>query len=57
MRMQNQAKLSAGAHRGHMANEQASVLICDSYARCSLRAAAIWGGYFAPREQSPQIFG
>jgi len=37
--------------------EQVPALICDSYARCILSAAAIWGGYFAHREIAPQIFG
>jgi len=29
------------------AHEQTPALICDSSARRILRAAAIWGGYFA----------
>jgi len=33
--------------------EQVPALICYSYARCSLRAAAIWGGDFAHKEQNP----
>ena len=31
--------------------EQVSAIICDSYARCSLRAAAIWGGNVAHTDQ------
>jgi len=32
------------------AYEQVPALICDSYARCTLCAAAILGGYFAHKE-------
>jgi len=55
MSMQNQAKLAAGGHRGHMAKvkhfskayEQVPALICDSYVHRSLRTATLWGGGFA----------
>ena len=44
MRMQNHAKLAAGAHQGHMAKpEQVPALVCDTCARRILCAAAIWG--------------
>jgi len=56
MRLQNEAKLAAGAHRGHVcfgkAYEQVPALICDSYACRILRAAAFWGGYFANRKKN-----
>jgi len=59
MRMQNQAKLAAGAHQRHKAYEQVPALICDSYARRILCAAAIWGGYFAHRKHNslPKYLG
>jgi len=69
MRMQNQATLAAGAHRGRMAKqsifalpcaleEQVPALICNSSARRILCAAAIWGGYLVHRSnEPPQIFG
>jgi len=41
------------------AYEQVPALICDTYARCILRAATIWGGKFALYEQNnpPKCFG
>jgi len=53
MRMQNQAKLAAGAHRGRKAYEPVPALICDSYARLSLRAAAILGVYLGVENIRP----
>ena len=54
--MRNEAKLAAGANRGHVcfgeAYEQVPGLICDSYACRSLRAAACWVGYFANRKKN-----
>jgi len=41
------------------AYEQVPALICDTYAHRILRAATIWGSYFAHREQNnpPKYLG
>ena len=42
MRMQNQSKLTAGAHREHtVKHEQVSELICDSYIMDDVKLAQL----------------
>jgi len=61
MRMQNQQHWLQEAIEGTHADKayEQVTAICDSYAHRCLCAAAIWGGYFAHREQNnlPKYLG
>jgi len=59
MRMQNQAKLAAGAHRGYMAKYTSKCLhwSAATMPAAALCAAAILGGGVAPSNPPPNICG